>query len=467
MRKSILTLAPLALAAAVGSAFADESSVTLYGVLDVGVAQIAHSASFDNNFVTGANPTNAVKASPTGQAASSATGMMNGGMSASRWGIRGQEDMGGGLKTVFQLESAINVPNGGISNAALSMATNSALGPNASADSAISGQLFARAAWVGFASSDWGTLTFGRQQSFFLDNIAVFDPMSGAQMFAPIGFAGSYGGGGFTDDSRVDNSVKYKVNIDKFTLGALYKFGGVSGNTQAQGAMQLNLVYSAGPFAFQAGYQYFKDAFSISNGYTTRTIVTGVTPTLVGGVVTGVTTTTASVPFAGIAATAADTRAYMLSMKYNITPATALKFGYERESFGNPSNPGADKAVTQLYGQVLTGPANVTAFASQKILNVYWLGAAYDVNKSWSVAGGLYHVLQNSYATGAVAGCATNVNAACSGKLDYDSVMADYRFSKRTDAYAAFMISRVTGGPSAGYFDSVNHIVGVGMRHVF
>ena len=80
-----------------------------------------------------------------------------------------------------------------------------------SADSAISGQMINRGAYVGLSSNTWGTLTAGRQQSFFLDNIAIFDPMMDSQAFSPIGISGKYGAGGSTDDSRVDNGVKYRI----------------------------------------------------------------------------------------------------------------------------------------------------------------------------------------------------------------------------------------------------------------
>ncbi|VVD33356.1 exported protein of unknown function [Paraburkholderia dioscoreae] len=66
-----------------------QSSVTLYGIVDAGVEYVNH-------------------ASKDGGAAR----LVSGGKNTSRWGLRGVEDLGGGLKAVFQLESGINIANG-------------------------------------------------------------------------------------------------------------------------------------------------------------------------------------------------------------------------------------------------------------------------------------------------------------------------------------------------------------------
>ena len=66
-----------------------QSSVTLYGIVDAGVEYVNH-ASADGG----------------------ATRLVSGGKNTSRWGLRGVEDLGGGLKAVFQLESGINIANG-------------------------------------------------------------------------------------------------------------------------------------------------------------------------------------------------------------------------------------------------------------------------------------------------------------------------------------------------------------------
>jgi len=440
LRRFVLCIAPFALGAFVGAAQADESSVTLYGILDEAIANIAHALNFDPNHPVSNNP-NVTKGTE------SVAGIMNGPMSATRWGIKGQEDLGGGNKAVFLLEEGFNLPSGAISNATLAMASNKSTGPNMSADSAISGQLFNRGAYAGLSSNQYGTLTAGRQQSFFLDNIAIFDPLLGSQAFSPIGFSGSYGGGGFTDDSRVDNSLKYKIPVGDFTLGTLYKFGGVAGSSSAQGAWELNGVYSTGPLAVQLGYQSFRDGFSISNN-------------------TGAGT---------IKATAGDTKAYMASAKYT-WEQTIFRAGYEREELNNPSNPTIDQAVTSLFGFAIAPPVNVTKFDSQESFNVYWIGVEQDFTPTFSLLAGLYHVHQSSF-LGSASGCSTTVQQGpcLSGSLNYYSLVGDYHFSRRTDSYLGIMIDNVSGGPANAVLNTpatatsvnTNRIIALGLRHIF
>jgi len=433
LRKSLISIAPLAILGLAGQAHADESNVVIYGILDTAVANIQHALNFDPYHPVSNNPN-------VTQGTQSATGMLNGAMSATRWGIKGQEDLGDGLKAVFLLEDGFSLGSGNINNAALGLANNTALGPNMSADSAISGQFFNRGAYVGIGKAAvWGTVTFGRQQSFFLDNISIFDPMMGSQAFSPLGFSGTYGGGGATDDSRVDNSVKYRVAFGDFTLGALYKFGGVAGSNSAQGAYEVNGVYAAGPLGVQLGYQQFKDAFAIGNN-------------------TGA---------GSVKVTAEDTKAYMLSAKYSFDALT-VRGGFEREEYTNPSNPTSDATLTSIYGVAVASVSTNPFPTGQKNLNVYWLGGGWDFSSAFSLLLGGYHVSQNAYA------CTTPTNKACSGSLNYYSLVGDYHFSKRTDSYFGLMESTVSGGPAYAVANKAplasetsNRIIALGIRHVF
>jgi len=455
-RKSLVKFAPLALVAVVGTAFADDSSVTLYGTLDASIANIQHTLNFDPNMVSSSSPL----AQPN-KGTQAATGIFSGGLTPSRWGIKGQEDMGGGTKAIFLLESAFNIGSGALSNAGLALTHNTSTGPNVAIDSAINGQLFSRGAYVGLSSADYGTLTIGRNTSFLLDNIGLSDPMLGSYAFSPIGYAGSYGGGGFTDDSRVDSSLKYKVMFGDFTVGLLYKFGGVAGSNSAQGAYQVNGTYMSGPLGVMLGYEQFKDAFSIGN---TTNPALGTLPV-----------------------TAADTKAFMLAAKYAITPQARVSGGYEREEFNNPSNPGTaavgttpatgDQATTSLFGYTISG-VGVTSFATQKNVNVFWVGGGYDFTPAITVSAAGYHVTQNAWTAGATGteNCGT-VNTLCSGAASYYSLVGDYRLSKRTDVYLGVMLSHVSGGIANANIvksgativsdTSSNRITAIGLRHNF
>ncbi|MFP3615972.1 porin, partial [Paraburkholderia sp. SIMBA_050] len=75
----------------------------------------------------------------------------------SRWGLKGAEDLGGGLKAVFNLESGVNLQNGAFAD---------------------SGRLFNRAAYVGL-QSPYGTVTLGRQKTPLFDLLAdTYDPLT-------------------------------------------------------------------------------------------------------------------------------------------------------------------------------------------------------------------------------------------------------------------------------------------------
>jgi len=437
-RKSVLKVAPLALAAFTGAAFADDSSVTLYGVLDAAIANIQHAYNFDPIMVSDNNPL-------ITKAPHSATGMFSGGLSATRWGIKGQEDIGGGVKAIFLLESGFNISSGAIGNAVYAVSRNTAAGgPNANGDSALNGQLFARAAYVGLSSTDYGSITGGRNTSFMVDNLGLFDPLLGSYAFSPIGYSGAFGGGGYTEDSRVDSSLKYKISFGDFTVGALYKFGGVAGSSSSQGAYQLNAVYQSGPLAIGLGYEQFKDAFTVVNPNGTTQ------------------------PIGTVVATAADTKAYMLGVKYKIQDFT-LRAGYEREQFTNPSNPTQDALTNTLYGTTVFS-VNVAPFPNQKNFNVFWVGGGYDFTDKFTLMGAVYRVTQNAFGTGAVAGCSSTASATCSGNTNYYSLVGDYHLSKRTDTYLGIMKETASGGMAAGFVapqEAANRTIALGFRHTF
>ncbi|MDF6681443.1 porin, partial [Escherichia coli] len=125
MKISRIAVASLGLFAT--TAFA-QSSVTLYGVADAGIEYLS----------------NVPSASPGG---SNQVRMTSGNMSTSRWGLRGVEDLGGGLKAIFELESGISFDTGAQNN---------------------STRLFDRSAFVGLGSK-YGQLTLGRQTTPMYD----------------------------------------------------------------------------------------------------------------------------------------------------------------------------------------------------------------------------------------------------------------------------------------------------------
>jgi predicted porin len=410
MKKSLLVA--LSLGAVSGVAHAD---VSLYGVLDLGVVQLTNAGNFSPTFVTGAVPIGAGGTAGVTDRIGTTRGMMNGGESQSRWGIKGSEDLGNGNKAFFQLESAFSLGNGTLATSGLAGGGGSTNG-NMIADTALNGQLFNRMALIGLSSNDLGAVTFGRQYSLQLDIIGSvgggYDPVN-AQMFSPINFSGSYGGGGATDNSRVDNAIKYAKKFGNFNVNAMYGFGGVATNNSARSNTQLNAGYEADRFGVQAAVQNAKDTTSLSANPAPNTVN----------------------------ATFLNLTSYMLAGRLQVTDPLTLKAGYERMQISAPGNPTGDMAMTQIYQYNIGTPSTFTT-AGQKNLNVYWLGANYQISPAMKASVGYYDVMIPAW------GNATGANANAADK--YTSAMLEYNLSKNTNLYAAFMLDKKSGGLVAG-----------------
>lgn len=158
------------------NAYAQASSVTLYGVVDAGIEYVNHIGPAGHDVVRMNNLSGSVP---------------------SRWGIRGVEDLGGGLKAVFALESGFS-PDSGTSNQG--------------------GRMFGRQAWVGLNSSKWGQLSFGRQYTM------TFWSMLDSDMLGPNTF-GSASLDVYLPNARSDNTVAYKGTFGGVTIGATYSLG--------------------------------------------------------------------------------------------------------------------------------------------------------------------------------------------------------------------------------------------------
>ncbi|MDE2585773.1 MAG: porin, partial [Betaproteobacteria bacterium] len=99
MQKKIIALAVAGLAST--AAFAD-TNVQIYGILDMGIGHSQNSYNQSSLSPGGSSP---IANAADKYANTGVTGMFNGGMSASRIGLKGSEDLGNGLKAVFKLET--------------------------------------------------------------------------------------------------------------------------------------------------------------------------------------------------------------------------------------------------------------------------------------------------------------------------------------------------------------------------
>jgi predicted porin len=179
MKKNMIALAVTAAFAL--PAFA-QSSITLYGVIDEGI-----------NYTSNAGDKSAYQ-------------LESGYAQGSRWGLKGSEDLGSGLKAIFDLENGFDVNSGGLQEG---------------------GRIFGRQAFVGLTSANYGTLTFGRQYDSVVDYLA------------PTTANGNWGGyllshpydNDNTDNSfRVNNTVKYaSPSFAGLQFGGTYSFSNETG----------------------------------------------------------------------------------------------------------------------------------------------------------------------------------------------------------------------------------------------
>ncbi|WP_321891281.1 porin [Paraburkholderia tropica] len=191
-----------------------QSSVTLYGVIDEGIDYVSNSSGH------------------------SLWRMRDGtydGAYGSRWGLKGTEDLGGGLSALFRLESGFSTENGQMRQG---------------------GRLFGRQAYVGLSDTRFGTVTLGRQYDSVVDYL---QPLTApGQLGGPLVHAGDIDN---TDNSfRVDNAIKYaSPKIGGLTFGGLYSFT----NTNAAGRgttglWSIGANYAFGGFTIAGAYLFAK-----------------------------------------------------------------------------------------------------------------------------------------------------------------------------------------------------------------
>ncbi|KXV05851.1 hypothetical protein CR51_12475 [Caballeronia megalochromosomata] len=207
MRKSYHAAALAAIASVfTGTAFA-QSSVTLYGAMDMGV-----------NYTSNAGGHHAFA-------------MVSGDTWESSFGMKGTEDLGAGLSALFTIESGFNGANG---------------------QSNEGGRLFGRGAYVGLASQAAGTLTLGRQTEATQD---MWSPFTAAG----FGSIGDFAAHPFDNDNadwtfRPNNVVKYLSPVlAGFQMEATYGFSN-SSNFADNRNYSAALSYTIGGFSAAAAY---------------------------------------------------------------------------------------------------------------------------------------------------------------------------------------------------------------------
>ena len=203
MKKALIALAVLGLT---GGAAVAQSSVTLFGVIDADVKYVK----------TGSLTVKKLD---------------SGGLNTSRFGVRGTEDLGGGLKAGFWLESQVD------------------------ADTGVAGggsAFWGRRATVSL-SGDFGEVRLGRNKTASRLHLEDFDPTSFTGLGSVSAVYSNLGSGNGTSFGRADNLVSYSL---PGKLGGFY--GGVDlsagEGTSTNKGQSFRLGYKNGPMHVSGAY---------------------------------------------------------------------------------------------------------------------------------------------------------------------------------------------------------------------
>ncbi len=223
MKKSLIALAALATVATAAQA---QSSVTIYGIMDAGFrsenkGQVTANSAFDSQ-----------------------QRLLAGNLSTSRLGFKGTEDLGGGLKANFTLESGITATTGASSQTTTS--------------------LFDRKSTVGLSGS-WGAIDFGRNYNagFLLGaariidaNGLAFDSVTNTTITGNAAATGnirinpvlSVVSNTSLGTTRADNQIAYSNKVGNVGVVLTRSIGGVAADTNAKQSTSGSLAYYGGSY---------------------------------------------------------------------------------------------------------------------------------------------------------------------------------------------------------------------------
>ncbi|WP_431260543.1 porin [Roseateles chitinivorans] len=353
MKKAALALSILA--AGTSAAWA-QSSVQLYGIVDVGL-----------RWTSNAN------------VGSSEKQVIPGGMSQSRLGVNITEDMGGGLKAIANLEHRLS----------------SDTGIPAAAD-------FWRQSWVGIQSADFGRITLGRQYNILFD---IYTSTYASFKYSP--YIEAYKPEiGLSLGARQDNMVKYLFESGPIRGEIQVSAGEGTGPNKSVGGL---LRYADGPIAAGGAYLQVEDPQG------------------------------------------RKVKAYTAGGAWTSGP-WYVNLSWATNKFDQGGTLGT-LYTAGLLGNILNASAN-----DVKKRDMVSAGATYQLTPQLNLGAHYWYATQTHYllANGS------------KGKSHYLAVVADYAFSKRTDAYLELDYTKFSEG-SVRFANGAEKRGGsiVGLRHRF
>ena len=343
-----------------------QSSVTLYGLIDVGVSYVS------NQKVSGST------------AGHSNFAVTNSTINPDRFGLRGSEDLGSGLKAIFTLENGFTLTNG-------------AFGQH--------GALFGRQAFTGLSSDQYGTVTLGRQYDSMVDYL---EPLAGSGAAnGGVFFGHPYDNDNLQNTMRINNSIKYaSQDYNGWQFGGLYGFSNQAGNFANNRAYSFGTSYHKGPWRFAAAYLQLNNGGTITN-------LTGATDSYV---------TSGQLSGSDSTFSARQQRTFGAGLNYVFGPAT-VGFVFSETKLENATS----------INNTASAPISL-ANASLRFDN-YELSGRYNLTSALSVIGS-YTFTDGS----------SSVSGASNPKWNQGNLLLEYALSKRTFVYVEGQYQHVSGG---------------------
>jgi predicted porin len=459
--------------------------ITLYGAYDVGVGWVSHGLPENGYNYEGESLVNR-----NGYQHRFFIAPNN--LSQTGLGIRGKEEFMPGWSLVFNASTGINPQSGLLANASKTDIINNGL-PRSSysiaIDGARAGQPFNDEFYAGISSTNFGTLTFGRQRSLGTDAMLRYDPAGGAYAFSYIGYNGTMAGGGDTEDSRWDDALKYRLTYGPIHFGAMYKFAdGSAGCYSASStwaattctpesvhnnAFGFDLGGDYGKFSADVVFQHYNQAISVLNPLLGPQSLSApyqsTTDSINTNQITGANLIDPNDTVYGIVT---DNNAAMFAAKY-ASDRWKLFAGYEYIWQNNPANPLGVGASDQ-GGYIMSGVEDDN-LDSEKLVQIWWTGAKYTYRSKTDFTFAWYQQRQNDFRVPQTCSASAGFRASCAGTLNEGSLYVNHHFTKRFDAYAGIAYSYVSGGlaiaiphgPGVPYNSNSNLAPTVGCRFTF
>ncbi|WP_354684065.1 porin [Cupriavidus necator] len=370
-----------------------QSSVTLYGVVDEGMTY--------NNNAGGHHQ----------------FGLVSGVIQASRFGLRGTEELGGGMKALFVLENGFDASTGKLGQGGL---------------------MFGRQAYVGL-SGNYGTVTMGRQYDSVVDFVGPLNV--GAQWG---GFYNAHPGDidNLNNSSRVNHAIKYRSqDYGGFSFGGVYSLGGVAGSPARNQIWSLGAGYGSGPLRLGLGYLNVRNPNASFYG-------TGVTAN-----------TTGSAPLHTLTNIGSPVQSGYASARSQAVVAAGAAYNFGAATLGTTYSNTRFKDL----GDLSSGPNPFGYRGTATFNNV-------EVSFKYQLTPALLLGVAADYARG------SGINDASYRQF---VLGADYNLSRRTDVYAMAIYQKASGIDSTGKravaaingvrpsADDSQTVLRVGLRHKF